>query len=185
MSDAAELLKEIRGRSGLSQRELARRCGISHVNISNIEHDKNQPTLPTLQRLAAKAGFNVRLILVPEVDALVEYLRSQVMRWELQPIHMSLFGSAARDEMGPESDIDLFIVLPDEVVGNHYHSVWKHQMSKLSISMVETYRHVLDIQAFSLQETVAFPETEPIFYKALSVDGILIAGTPFDELVPS
>ena len=31
----------------------------------------------------------------------------------VHPLRVILFGSAARDEMGPESDVDLLIVVPD------------------------------------------------------------------------
>jgi predicted nucleotidyltransferase len=33
----------------------------------------------------------------------------------VQPLRIILFGSAARDEMGPDSDIDVLVVMPDGV----------------------------------------------------------------------
>lgn len=31
----------------------------------------------------------------------------------VQPLRIILFGSAARDEMGPDSDLDILVVMPD------------------------------------------------------------------------
>jgi transcriptional regulator with XRE-family HTH domain len=47
----AERLKELRERSGASQRELARRSGMSPASISAIELGKVSPSVETLKRL--------------------------------------------------------------------------------------------------------------------------------------
>lgn len=39
----------------------------------------------------------------------------QISEWQLQPFIAQIFGSAARNEMETDSDIDLFLVMPDEV----------------------------------------------------------------------
>lgn len=41
---------------------------------------------------------------------LIERLKTEIESWALKPITVILFGSAARDEMGAGSDIDLLIV---------------------------------------------------------------------------
>ncbi len=47
--------------------------------------------------------------------SLIGRIRSEINSWEFTPLSVVLFGSAARDEMRSDSDIDLFIALPDEV----------------------------------------------------------------------
>lgn len=40
-------------------------------------------------------------------------LREEISAWPVQPITVKLFGSAARNEMSDNSDIDLLVVVPD------------------------------------------------------------------------
>ena len=62
------LLKEIRGRAGLTQRQLAERAGKSQSEIARIERGRQDPSLTTLQRLARAAGFDLRIQLAPHDD---------------------------------------------------------------------------------------------------------------------
>ena len=43
--------------------------------------------------------------------------------------HVWLFGSVARDEAGPESDVDLLVEVPDE----HYRSTWHRATFQLEV----------------------------------------------------
>ena len=49
-------VQRIRHRAALTQNELARRAGTSQPTIASYESDRKNPTLRTLQRLAAAAG---------------------------------------------------------------------------------------------------------------------------------
>jgi len=59
------LVREIRARAGLTQRELAGRAGKSQSEIGRIERGRQDPSLTTLQRLARAGGFDLRLRLAP------------------------------------------------------------------------------------------------------------------------
>lgn len=73
--DAASLVKAIRQRAALTQRELARRAGTTQAVVARIETGRSDPSLRTLQRLAAAGGFHVAhtlrpaRVLDPVVDA--------------------------------------------------------------------------------------------------------------------
>ena len=54
--------------------------------------------------------------------ALVDHLVGQIVA-EVQPLRIVLFGSAARGEMGPASDLDLLVVMPD---GTHRRKTAQH-----------------------------------------------------------
>src|SRR5256885_610128 len=58
---AADLLREARSRSGLSQSELSRRAGIPQSVISAYERARRVPSVDTMERLAAAIGFEVVL----------------------------------------------------------------------------------------------------------------------------
>jgi transcriptional regulator with XRE-family HTH domain len=57
---ASSLLLEARARAGLSQRELARRASTSRSAIARIERGVTDPSIETLRRLLAAAGFEIR-----------------------------------------------------------------------------------------------------------------------------
>jgi transcriptional regulator with XRE-family HTH domain len=84
-STAASILALARLKAGLSQQQLAQRAGVSATMISAYERDLRQPTLPTLERLLAAAGFELRYHLEPhdrhdEVLATLESRRTSAER---------------------------------------------------------------------------------------------------------
>jgi transcriptional regulator with XRE-family HTH domain len=52
----------------MSQQQLADRAGVDRTMISAYEHDRRQPTLPTLLKLLKAAGFDLRMHLEPYDD---------------------------------------------------------------------------------------------------------------------
>ena len=62
---AAGLVLLAREQAGLSQRELAERAGVAQSEIARIESGKREPSIPTLQRILAGAGLELRFRLAP------------------------------------------------------------------------------------------------------------------------
>jgi uncharacterized protein len=62
---AADLLRLARAKAGLTQAQLAGRAGVAQSLISAYENGHRQPTLPSLQRLLAAAGLELRTRLEP------------------------------------------------------------------------------------------------------------------------
>ena len=56
---------DARQASGLTQQQLAARTGINQADISKLENGSANPSLRTLQRLAAGMGMNLRIEFVP------------------------------------------------------------------------------------------------------------------------
>lgn len=52
--------------SGLTQKELSERTGINQADISKLERGNANPSLRTLQRLAAGMGMKLKLEFLPE-----------------------------------------------------------------------------------------------------------------------
>ena len=80
--EAALLIRGARTRAGLSLRALAARAATSHSTLAAYEAARVDPSVETLDRIAAAAGFTVAAELVPAVDSdaargaeLVEVLR--------------------------------------------------------------------------------------------------------------
>src|SRR4051812_15133161 len=62
------LLTSARLRLGVSQTAFADLIGVAQPTLSAYETGRRQPTVPTLLRLLAKAGFDLRMELVDRDD---------------------------------------------------------------------------------------------------------------------
>ena len=67
-STAGNLLLLARQQAGLSQRQLAERAGVTQSEIARIESGKREPSIPTIQRILAGAGLEIRFRLMPLDD---------------------------------------------------------------------------------------------------------------------
>ena len=57
----AQAMIDARKESGLTQKQLSERTGIAQADISKLERGNANPSLRTLQRLAAGMGMNIRI----------------------------------------------------------------------------------------------------------------------------
>ena len=60
-----EAILKARKESGLTQKQLSERTGIAQTDISKLERGNANPSLRTLQRLAAGMGMKIKLEFVP------------------------------------------------------------------------------------------------------------------------
>lgn len=60
------VIEQAREASGLSQAALAQRAGTSRPTLSSYEHNRKSPTLQTVERIIAAAGFD--LAITPRID---------------------------------------------------------------------------------------------------------------------
>lgn len=63
-------------------------------------------------------------------DRLAARLTAAITEWKVSPVHVSLFGSAARGNGGVSSDLDLMVVRPNDVDIDD--DAWRRQLSALS-----------------------------------------------------
>lgn len=120
MSDAGRVLREARTAAGLTQAELAARAGITQSVVSAYEAGRREPALSTLARLVDATGATLRLSVEPP-RPLPATARGQAIhrsRRRMREVaarhgatNLRLFGSTARGEDGPDSDIDLLVHL--------------------------------------------------------------------------
>jgi transcriptional regulator with XRE-family HTH domain len=62
VSSAADTLREVRIRSGLTQRELARRAGIQATVLSAYERGRREPGADAFLAIVRAAGFDVSCV---------------------------------------------------------------------------------------------------------------------------
>jgi uncharacterized protein len=116
--EARALLRTERRRAGLTQRELADRTGVPQSTIARVETGKTDPRASTLNALLIGCGRSMaaggwraeagRGISERALRCLPEMTRRIADRFS--PSRIILFGSQARGEAGPLSDIDLLVV---------------------------------------------------------------------------
>jgi uncharacterized protein len=124
MSDAGTVLRDARHRAGLTQVQLAQRAGLTQSVISAYESGQRQPALSTLSTLIDATGYelDVQLRRTPRrLDGLTGPIGRRVRQQRhalLAAAHshgvtnLRVFGSVARGEDGPDSDVDLIAELP-------------------------------------------------------------------------
>lgn len=122
--DAAEVLADARRRAGLSQDQLGARAGVPQSAVSAYERGRKQPTVPVLARLVAAAGFTLNLQLtageappapfVGPVGRRLQRHRDGVRQLlsEAGFGRPEVFGSVARGEDRPDSDVDVLVDVP-------------------------------------------------------------------------
>jgi uncharacterized protein len=108
----------------MSQVELADRARVTQSVISAYESGHRQPSLPTLAALVDAAGFDLEVSVVQQPGRLTRLTgpvgrRVRRHRHELVAVaaasgvsNLRVFGSVARGEDRPDSDVDLLADLP-------------------------------------------------------------------------
>ena len=121
---AGALLRQARKRASLSQVNLAARAGVTQSVISAYESGQRQPSLPALARLVNAAGFELTLGLRGPPGRLRQLsgpVGRRVRRHRKDLVaaaaahgvsNLRVFGSVARGEDRPDSDVDLLADLP-------------------------------------------------------------------------
>ena len=121
------MLRDARRRAGLTQQQLAARAGVTQSVISAYESGHRQPALTTLAALIAASGFDldVRLRRRPvPLQRLTGPIGRRVRRHRKELTdaaaasgikHLQVFGSVARGEDRPDSDVDLLADIPEGI----------------------------------------------------------------------
>ena len=120
---AAALLRQARKGAGLSQQELAARAGVTQSVISAYESGHRQPAVPTLAALVDAAGYELVMGLrrPRRMSKLSGPLGRRVRRYRQDLVaaaaahgvrNLRVFGSVARGQDRPDSDVDLLADLP-------------------------------------------------------------------------
>ncbi|MDQ2743077.1 MAG: nucleotidyltransferase domain-containing protein [Chloroflexota bacterium] len=88
------------------------------------------------------------------------------------PIHASVFGSAARGDGDPKSDIDLFIVRPKDIDGDD--AVWREQLAHLATSVRRWTGNHVGITEIAEMEISRLHADEPPIVAELKQDAVLL-----------
>lgn len=142
-NSAGKLLREARISAQLSQTEVARRALVAQSVISAYESGRREPSVSTLERLVLATGHRLVFDLERSSDCppglpdtplgrrLRQHRRSILACAALHGANnVRLFGSTARGENRPDSDVDLVVDL-DEGTGLFSLEALRRQLSEI------------------------------------------------------
>jgi predicted nucleotidyltransferase/biotin operon repressor len=177
----------------MSGREIAERLGLR-------SHDGVRKSLQRLtsQGIVVREGFGnaylhrlnrehlgaaAVLALAAMRTALWTRIRETVAPWQIQPAHLSAFGSAARGDGDSESDIDLLVVRSTGTP--ELDATWLEQVEGLR-ERVEAWTgnrvSIIELADQELTQLMARPQDQPVL-RAVLTEGIDLAGTPARRLL--
>lgn len=112
---------------------------------------------------------------------LFERMRASLLAWNPRPVHVSVFGSAARRDGDTSSDIDLFVVRPSGVAESH--KQWRSQIDTLANDVVGWSGNHLGVVDVSLAATRRLGRERPPIVAELETDAITLVGQPVREIL--
>jgi DNA-binding transcriptional ArsR family regulator len=132
--------------------------------------------------------FNREHLAAPAVELLADVraelerrLRDEIAGWRIAPVHLSVFGSAARGDGDTKSDIDIFVVRPRDVPDDD--PGWHEQLDGLSDHVLAWTGNHVGLSEVSEADVRRLRRERPPFVAELSRDAIAIAGSEPDELL--
>lgn len=164
--------------------------------VARLVHAGSQPTVnASLRRLsdeglvhAEEAGnaylytLNREHLAAPAVELLAgvraeleRRLRDEIADWQVAPIHLSIFGSAARGDGDRRSDIDIFVVRPRDVPDDDPR--WLGQLDRLSERTLAWTGNHAGLSEVSERDLRRLRRERPPVVSELSRDAITIAGS--------
>lgn len=113
---------------------------------------------PLMQLAALKQMFFTRL-------------STAMNSWHYKPIFAAVFGSAARNQMSTHSDVDLFLIQPDDAPQHVWESQVEQLMSQANRWVGSDVRPLL----YTESEITRLGESEPVFH-FIEQEGVPVCG---------
>jgi hypothetical protein len=112
---------------------------------------------------------------------LVDQVRRELGTWQIAPVHMSVFGSAARGDGDTSSDIDLFVVRPGAVTEDD--AGWRGQLDGLAGKIERWTGNRAAMIEISETELPRLRAAEPPILAQLRSDAVVLCGSEVSALL--
>ena len=177
----------------LTGREVARMLSrASHSGVLNVLNRLAEHGLVDRQEAGRAFLFtlNREHLAAPAVEALAsmrselfDRLRGAVAAWAPAPVHVSLFGSAARGDGDTRSDIDIFVVRPAGV--SEEDRDWRAQLDSIARQVQRWTGNHAGIAEVAESEIPRLRTSARPIVVELRKDAITLAGPDADTLLGS
>ncbi len=171
---------EVHRRSGVGSRDGVRRVLLRLVDQGIVlGQEQRHATLYLLNQ--DHVGVDAIIALTRVRQEIITRIQSTIATWLQAPLNASLFGSFARGEAGPESDIDLLVLRSPHKVTQE--DQWADQIDRLAVSMERwtgNPAHIVGPTWQVLTEMVAAEDTLVASWRA---DHVHLLGSSLIELL--
>lgn len=110
----------------------------------------------------------------------LEQLRDAVKAIEPPPVNVTVFGSVARGEAGPESDVDVLVVRPTGTSEDD--DAWSDSLDRYLDEARRSSGNRVEVLEVAEDEISALLASRRRVWQDIRRDGVHIWGTPVDEL---
>jgi predicted transcriptional regulator len=114
-------------------------------------------------------------------DTLWQRMREGLARWEVPPVHASVFGSAARGDGDADSDVDVFLVRPADV--DEDDELWRAQVARWAAAGEAWTGNALSVVEQDERELAELVAAAPPVLDDLRTDAVHLLGPPIRELL--
>lgn len=185
----AEVLKVLIGaESAFSIRQVARIAEISAPQALRVVNHESERGLVLVEQAGRSRmcrfnrdhlAANAVVELISLRERMIHAVGDEISSWTIEPIHSSLFGSAARGEGDLDSDLDVLIVRPQEESEHQ----WDEQKYASGLNLRKKTGNDISWFDVSLDELrTAKKASEPILSE-WKKEGILLTGSPLLDLL--
>lgn len=176
----------------LSGREVARRADLSPrgaqlalaplVEAGLVDKVTLPPAQGFMLNLDHVSAEGLRTLANPG-GVLMDRIAAVVAQWRPQAVSVVLFGSFARGEAGPDSDVDLLVVRPASL--DALDPVWERNVGDLERSVGRWTGNRAEVIEYSVEELKERDAADAPFLRAVIAEGLTVAGKPFRTLLRS
>jgi predicted nucleotidyltransferase len=110
-----------------------------------------------------------------------ERIRDQIGQWRISPASAAIFGPAARGDGSTESDVDVFLVRPDEV--DEDDSEWRGQVAVLSTAILGWSGNPASVIEVSAAEAGRLSERQATLAEEILRDAVSVAGRSIADVL--
>lgn len=180
----ADVLKVLAGtHTSVTGNQLARLSGRSYAQVSFVVRRLTDEGIVSAEQHGSTYSYRLNRahVLAPGLlnilsapSRIEDEIKEFVEGWEFPPETLALFGSAARREATPESDVDIFVVRPDEVDSDD--AAWRAQIGDLERMVEERSGNrvqLFEIDCSALAEAV---DTDQPLIESLRTESRVLVG---------
>ena len=182
----SDFVKNIRAYAGISQRELAKRTGITQSDISKMERGLANPSINTLSRLAKGAGVSMNIDFVINVgnspvlienwgpvEPKIQKVCKDAVEMILEEMgdaveEIILYGSCARGENTEESDVDIAVLTDLERMEAQELS---DKTTWIATKLMNKFNELVNFVCLPIKEYFDKKQWYP-YYKNIDEDGV-------------
>lgn len=173
------------GRVSVSQVSVALRELVANGLVLLTEHPPANLYLLNRDHIAAEAVEQLARLR----ETLLGRMRQRIACWEIAPAAVWLFGSFARGEGGPESDIDVLTLVPDGVEGGADQDGlpypadqgWRDQIDRFSDEVYRWSGNDCRVVEYTEAEFEAMLDRDDRLAMDVARDGVHLGGKPLPK----